>query len=312
MVSILLNKVKSSTRLIFDLIRRRRFNINRNYRIAGAKYVTSDPSYLSIDTFPDFQKQLEVFKNLIRELVSQSKASSFFKFGDGDYYFLTANEVGSAKPGKRALSRPYSEIGLENFVSRSTKNDFYLCEIPPHNQALFKNIFPTLSPSFPAEYVYGLTANHWLTREFAGKIGIIGAEEKLIIIKELLKSPIYQSYLGLEKFEDYIYIPQKYACDDLEGTLESLKSQLTGANATLFLVGVGHVKSGIMSELPKFHPAVYLDIGSGVDALAGVIDTKRPYFANWTNYRLADSSYYENLDLLQYNYGNEVRLITQN
>ena len=33
-----------------------------------------------------------------------------------------------------------------------------------------------------------------------------------------MEAPQYQEYLGLEKFEDYISLPQKFACDDLEAT----------------------------------------------------------------------------------------------
>jgi hypothetical protein len=308
---VMFNKLRlprNLVRITRDRFRKSNFEVSQLYRIEGTKYLTSDISYLSDYTFPNFQEQLEVFKALLIESVSKSLAKSFYKFGDGDYYFLAAKEVGSAKPGNRALSIPYSEIGLDTFSVRSKKNDYYLCEIPSHNQDLFRKTFHDLTPSFPAEYAYGLIANRWLTQKFAGKIGIIGAGEKVQIIKELLRHPVYQRYLGLEKFEDYISIPQKYACDNLASTLDSLGEQLKNATSQIFLVGVGHVKSGILSELSELHEAVYLDIGSGVDALAGVIDTKRPYFADWKNYQLAEPEFYENIDLLQYNHGNEVRL----
>lgn len=303
-----LRQLRYLVRIIQDRFRNSNFEVSQLYRIEGTRYLTSDTSYLSDETFPNFQEQLEVFKRLLIELVSKSNAKSFYKFGDGDYYFLAAEEVGSAKPGNRALSKPYSHIGLDTFSVRSKKNDYYLCEIPSHNQNLFRKTFPDLSPSFPAEYAYGLIANRWLTQEFAGRIGLIGAGEKLQIIKELLRHPVYQQYLGLEKFEDYISIPQKFACDNLTNTLDSLREQLKNATSEIFLVGVGHVKSGVLSELSQLHEAVYLDVGSGVDALAGIIDTKRPYFADWKNYQLAEPEFYENLDLLQYNHGNEVRL----
>ena len=32
---------------------------------------------------------------------------TYYKFGDGDYYFLRKEPRGSAKPGRRALKRPY-------------------------------------------------------------------------------------------------------------------------------------------------------------------------------------------------------------
>ena len=32
--------------------------------------------------------------------------------------------------------------------------------------------------------------------------------------------------------------------------------------------------------------AIYLDIGAGIDALAGLIDPDRPYASSWINYQM--------------------------
>jgi len=74
---------------------------------------------------------------------------------------------------------------------------------------------------------------------------------------------------------------------------------LVGSSAKVFLFGVGHVKSGIISELANMHPAVYIDIGSGIDALAGIIDVRRPYFGGWTNFVSPKNELYVNIDYLQ-------------
>jgi hypothetical protein len=58
-----------------------------------------------------------------------------------------------------------------------------------------------------------------------------------------------------------------------------------------------------MAELTKMRNVVFLDIGSGIDALAGVIDSQRPYFGSWLNYRTKDESIYSEIDLLQYKHG---------
>jgi len=52
----------------------------------------------------------------------------------------------------------------------------------------------------------------------------------------------------------------------------------------LFLVSVGHVKSGLLSELKLFRNAVFLDVGVGIDALAGIVNLSRPYFGDWQNF----------------------------
>jgi hypothetical protein len=72
------------------------------------------------------------------------------------------------------------------------------------------------------------------------------------------------------------------------------------SEAEIFLIGVGHLKSGILSEITNMKDAVYLDIGSGIDALAGLIDGKRPYFGSWVNHRVRNIELYNDVDLLQY------------
>ena len=59
--------------------------------------------------------------------------------------------------------------------------------------------------------------------------------------------------------------------------------------------------------MPEYKKAVYLDIGSGVDALAGIIDKNRPYFKDWKNFKINEDSYYENIDYLQFKFdGSEI------
>lgn len=289
--------------IAFRLVRKfknRRRQVIKLYRIPGTRYFTRDHSYFKTDTYPLFQTEYEKFKRLLVNLVAANRSATFFKFGDGDYYFLAGKEVGSAKPGSRAISKQYSEINLEEFQEDSKKNDYYTCEIANNNQNLFRQSFPDIIPDFPAEFTYGIISNRWVIKEFAGKIGLIGAEPKLRIIKELLRSNTYRNFLGIDSFEDYIYVPQKYACDNLEGVKRSVQEQLKNAKSNIFLLGVGHVKSGLLQALPSYHNAVYLDVGSGIDALAGMVDPKRPYFEDWINYTLRDSSLYEGIDYLQF------------
>ena len=39
---------------------------------------------------------------------------------------------------------------------------------------------------------------------------------------------------------------------------------------------------------------MFLDIGSGIDAIAGVVD-KKPYLGNWANYRIKDNFDYSTI-----------------
>ncbi len=270
------------------------------YKIEESVNLDNHPCFGNSETFSEFQTELENFKNLIVELVSQGASSTFYKFGDGDYFFLKKQGVGSASPGRRALSKGYDQINHQEFVEGATKCDYYTCEIYPENREKFSEVLPGINIDFPAEYGYGLVANKWLLKNFAGKIGLIGADRKINIIKNLMEYSQYQEYLGLGKFEDYITVPQQFACDDLEKTENEIALQLEKSTSKIFLMGMGHVKSGLIHRLKKYADAVFLDVGSSIDALAGIIDVNRPYFGEWTNYQIDEKPLYEGVDYLAY------------
>ena len=278
------------------------------YKILGTINNDRNPCFSEINTYPNFQQDLVIFKDLLVNLVNNNASTTFYKFGDGDYFFLKKMSVGSATPGKRALSKSYSNIGHERFVEGSQLCDYYTCEIYPENREKFSEVLPGINIDFPAEYCYGLIANKWLLKNFAGKIGLIGADRKIDIIKNLMESSQYQEYLGLEKFEDYLTVPQQFACDNLEKTEKEIALQLEKSTSKIFLMGMGHVKSGLIHRLKKYTDAVFLDVGSSIDALAGIIDVNRPFFGDWTNYQIDDPKLYKNIDYLAYN--GEGRTIT--
>lgn len=270
------------------------------YKIEESVNLDNHPCFGNSETFPEFRTELENFKNLIVKLVSQGASSTFYKFGDGDYFFLKKQGVGSASPGRRALSKGYNQINHQAFVEGATECDYYTCEIYPENREKFSEVLPGINIDFPAEYGYGLVANKWLLKNFAGKIGLIGADRKINIIKNLMESSQYQEYLGLEKFEDYLTVPQQFACDDLEKTENEIALQLEKSTSKIFLMGMGHVKSGLIHRLKKYTDAIFIDVGSSIDALAGIIDVNRPFFGNWTNYQIDDPKLYKNIDYLAY------------
>ena len=269
------------------------------YKIEGTVNNDQNPCFHNPDTYPEFQKKLEEFKKLLVELVDNNESKTFYKFGDGDYYFLQKMPVGSATPGRRALSKSYESIGHERFVEGAQLCDYYTCEIYPENIAHYKEVIQR-DIDFPAEYGYGLVTNKWLLQTFAGKIGLIGANTKMNIIQNIMEAPQYQEYLGLEKFEDYISLPQKFACDDLDATEKMVGEQLEKSTSKIFLMGMGHVKSGLIHRLKKYTDAVFFDVGASIDAIAGVIDTDRPYAGDWTNYQIDETSLYSGVDLLAY------------
>ena len=269
------------------------------YKIEGTINNDQNPCFHDESVYPKFQEELEEFKHLLIELVYLNEPKTFYKFGDGDYYFLNKIPTGSATPGRRALSKSYDEINHDAFVKGAQECDYYTCEIYPENRVNFIDVIQRRI-DYPAEFGYGLVANKWLLKTFAGQIGLIGAGAKLNIIKNLMEAPQYQEYLGLEKFEDYISLPQKFACDDLEATEKMVASQLMKSTSKIFLMGMGHVKSGLIHRLSKYRNAVFLDVGASIDALAGIIDVDRPYAGDWTNYQIDDVQLYKGIDFLAY------------
>ena len=269
------------------------------YKIEGTINNDQNPCFHDETVYPKFQEELEEFKHLLIELVYLNEPKTFYKFGDGDYYFLNKIPTGSATPGRRALSKSYDEINHDVFVKGAQECDYYTCEIYPENRVNFIDVIQRRI-DYPAEFGYGLVANKWLLKTFAGQIGLIGAGAKLNIIKNLMEAPQYQEYLGLEKFEDYISLPQKFACDDLDATEEMVASQLMKSTSKIFLMGMGHVKSGLIHRLSKYRNAVFLDVGASIDALAGIIDVDRPYAGDWTNYQIDDVQLYKGIDFLAY------------
>jgi len=268
------------------------------YNIENTINLDTNPCFNSEDTYPDFQEDLIKFKTHLKQLVHDGSSKTFYKFGDGDYYFLTKQAVGSATPGNRALSLSYEDINHQEFIEGAKLNDYYTCEIYPENRKMFDDVI-SKSIDYPAEYGYGLVSNKWFFKEFSGKIGLIGASEKLYLIEELMKYDEYKEYLGLDYFVDYIHYPQKYACDDIDLVEEFVGNQLKESQSDIFLLGIGHSKSGILHKLKKYKDAVFVDVGAGIDNIAGCINIRRPYAGDWTNYRIKDYDYSQ-IDYLRY------------
>ena len=152
---------------------------------------------------------------------------------------------------------------------------------------------------FPSEFVYGLTANKWFFKNFNKNIGLIGADKKIEIINLLMEKEEYQEYLSLESFSDYITIPQKFAVDKINKIEKNLRKSLEHSTSKIFLVGIGHVKSGLLYKLKEYRKdAQFIDIGVGIDAIAGIVNNERPYFGDWKNYRINDEKIYRDVDFL--------------
>ena len=284
----------------------------KQYNIPGTKNISGLKFYNDPNVYPHFQKDLARFKDLLVLLVSQKANVTFYKFGDGDYYFLQQIEHGSAKPGVRALSKTYSEINIKPFMEGVLKNDYIIGDIFPGRNTMFNELFPKRERDFPSDYCHALVANKWFFKTFKGKIGLIGAREKLKIIEQLMQYREYREYLGIDKFSDYIYIPQKFAADDVITLEKSIAKQLKNSKSEIFLLGIGHVKSALLYRFKKYKEAVYVDVGGAIDAIAGVMNIRRLHMAKWVNYQIKNYDY-SNIDYMNYQgWGKHVYLNNHN
>jgi len=239
-----------------------------------------------------------MIKEQILKDILKSEPKTYLHFGDGDYYFLTKQAIGSATPGKRALSKPYEHMNMQPFIDGVLKND-YICMEYYETEMIknFHSIYPDRKIDFDLTQIYQLMAEKW----FLGldtKIGLIGAWEKLELIKTMMDSLEYKKYLGIYEFE-YIGVPQKFIADNFEENIQNVKAQLLQAKSKIFLFGIGHAKCGMAWHFKRFHNAVYIDVGAGIDMLAGIYDYQRPFGGLWTNYRLHNFNYGK-LDLMYF------------
>ena len=141
---------------------------------------------------------------------------------------------------------------------------------------------------FPLEIIYGSIANKWLLKTFNNKIGLIGAREKLNCIKQLMEHKEYQDYLETNSFTDYIVIPQRAALD-LDLLENNIENEIKNSNAEIFLIGAGVSKLKFFHLLNKYNK-IFIDVGHGIDLLAGYGDKTRPYCGNWQNYRIKQNN----------------------
>ena len=270
--------------------------MDKNYYIKDSLYINPSEHYQSKSYYPSFQEDFDKFKN---ELLYQSNnkiSTNYYKFGDGDYYILSKESRGTSKPGLRDLKKK-DNLNNNSKLYKQIKDgsllcDNYLCEIKFFD--LFKEVMEDTNVTYPAEFSYGIISSKWVFSNFK-KIGLIGSNEKLKIIKNLMKYEEYQEYIGVKNFEDYIGIPQVYALSKSNSVYRKIKSKVERSNADIFLLGVGHVQNTILHKLKKHSKVPMVCVGCGIDAIAGLIDIKRPYFGNWKNYRIRNTNFYNNV-----------------
>ena len=70
---------------------------------------------------------------------------------------------------------------------------------------------------------------------------------------------------------------------------------MENSNPDIFLLGIGLSQNTLMYYLKEVASAPLVSVGSGIDAIAGVIDIYRPYYGDWVNYRIKNASIYDKI-----------------
>ena len=83
------------------------------------------------------------------------------------------------------LNTTYSSVDIIDYMG-TDKTVVDSARVSYNKDDLFKEVIDGREIDYPAEYGYGLVANKWFFKEFSGRIGLIGASEKLYLIVAFL------------------------------------------------------------------------------------------------------------------------------
>lgn len=244
---------------------------------------------------PFFKKQSYSY-SLLKSLILLSKKLhektpfSLVRLGDSEMLFMDGKMVGNIV--KRSfLTNDVSQFDLNLYREFTLKNDFVSVGDIYFLKKFLSFDIPKEKQIISVECVYQLIASKLLFYVLNGyKVGVIGAYEKIEIIKKLMSYAEYREYLGLNRIIEYIQIPQKGASKDYIKTMSKIEEQISG-RADVYLVGISVAKLIILPKLRDKYCKVFIDIGVGIDAIAGVIPNTKPFFGNWVNYKLRDFDY---------------------
>jgi hypothetical protein len=158
-------------------------------------------------------------------------------------------------------------------------------------EGIYKTLFPDRPIDFPMDIIYGLFANRWLLKTFKNRIALIGGCEKMKIIKKLMEYSEYRNYIENDYFVDYIEVPERFSCDNTDEIINGVGEKIKNSGADIFLFGIGISKLAISWQFKNYKDAIFIDIGCGMSALAGMCGIDRPYFGSWKNFRLSNFNY---------------------
>ena len=135
---------------------------------------------------------------------------------------------------------------------------------------------------------------------FVSDILIVGQQEKVAAINILSGYKQYRDYLGIESFCGYVGVPKIGAADNESLIISNIKDECKQKNPKVILLGIGSSKLYVLPRIQEFSNAIVIDIGAGIDALAGVVSQGRPYFSDWVNYK-SNKIDYDSMNMMDHN-----------
>lgn len=226
----------------------------------------------------------------ISEMVEKKESYTIIRVGDGEANFLRGVIKGNTKSRHYTSDSAPDKKYLAQFKDGLLACDSLHVEMYKSVQGAFNGIYKNLVFSeIPLECIYALVASRKIFKSNY-TIGIIGADNKIAIIQQLFNHEEYRHYIGRDSFDDYISVPERGSSNDVTALTQHIVDNLN-PNVDIYLIGVGVAKMAIMQHLKEKSNAVFIDVGCGISALAGLVSNDRPYFADWINFRLKGFDY---------------------
>lgn len=272
------------------------------YRIPGLRNVMTRDNLEQKYPFANFNHnssfELMKFTIDISEKIARNEPFSLLRLGDGEMYFLQGNIVGNLIK-RHGVSKNIDFENIKYITKEILKCDFILLfKNPSMIKLLPKSLNSNLKDSSYDIYtIYQLISSKllfYLIKNY--KIGLIGADEKLLLIEKLMSYDAYRAHMALDVIHDYIHVPQQNCGSNFEETYNLIRKQIN-MNVDIYLVGIGISKMLVLPRLKEETRKTFIDIGAGIDAMAGIIPHTRSYFGNWNNFRIQNYDY-SKLDIL--------------
>jgi len=252
-------------------------------QLNGIEY--NDPNF-----YANFQKDITELKEICENVVSNKLSFVIMRVYDGEFYFLNKNVVGNGP--KRHYSKQLTDSFVKPFKDGCYKVDILSCQLNIGMLNKFNSIITNPKPKFiPMDIIYGLFANKWILTTFKNKISLIGGNEKLKVIKELMNYEEYRKYVCNDYFCEYISVPERFSCDNTDNLVKEIGDKIKNSTGEIFLFGIGISKMAMAYKFKDYKNALFIDIGCGMSGLAGTLETHRPYFGSWVNYRIKNYDY---------------------